>query len=442
MNKKLQVLLAERWGITALNPMQQAVIAHDATDLVVYSPTGSGKTLAFGIPLVEALRADRDGVQAVVISPSRELAQQTYETLRTLAVGHKVTCVYGGHRASEERQSLTVEPSVVVATPGRLLDHVQHGRVDLKQVAMLVLDEFDKCLELGFEDEMRQLLRHIPRQARRLLTSATRLDEIPGYVGMRQPVTLDFMDEGDDPATRMTIHAVHSPERDKLAALLQLLLSIEPARTIVFVGFRDSVARVADYLSKNKVAVARYHGALEQTDRETALALLRNDSVRVLVTTDLAARGLDIDGVRHIVHYHLPATAEAWTHRNGRTARVDAHGEVYVVMGPDEIVPYFIKIDDELSLPQVPLHHGLSAPMTTLHIKGGKKEKISRGDIAGFVARNCDGLLQSSDIGLIEVKDHYSLVAVPRQCAHDIIARLSHARLKGHRTLVTLVRKR
>ena len=297
MNKKLQALLAERWGITALNPMQQAVIAHDATDLVVYSPTGSGKTLAFGIPLVEALRADRDGVQAVVISPSRELAQQTYETLRTLAVGHKVTCVYGGHRASEERQSLTVEPSVVVATPGRLLDHVLHGRVDLKRVTMLVLDEFDKCLELGFEDEMRQLLRHIPRQARRLLSSATRLDEIPGYVCMRQPVTLDFMDEGDDPAARMTIHAVHSPERDKLATLLQLLLSIEPARTIVFVGFRDSVARVADYLSKNKVAVAAYHGALAQNDRETALALLRNDLVGAFLASCVSMSAACLTGL-------------------------------------------------------------------------------------------------------------------------------------------------
>lgn len=433
-------ILTERWGITALNPMQQAVIAQEATtDLVIYSPTGSGKTLAFAIPLVEALASNGVGVQAVVIAPSRELALQTHDTLRSLAVGHKVTCLYGGHRASEERQSLTVEPAVIVATPGRLLDHVQHARVDLYRVTTLVLDEFDKCLELGFEDEMRQLLQHIPQQARRMLTSATRLDAIPAYVGMRHVVTLDFLSHATAPSMRMTVHAVHSPERDKLATLRQLLLTIEPARIIVFVGFRDSVARVADYLQKNKISTGIYHGALNQNDREVALAMFRNHSVSVLVTTDLAARGLDIDGVRHIIHYHLSTTAEAWTHRNGRTARVDTHGDVYVLTGPDEALPEFITPDDEMPLSADTPRNSLPAPMATLHIKAGKKEKISRGDIAGFIARNCGDLMQANDIGRIEVKDHYSMVAVPRHLSHEIATRLSRLPIKGHRARITLM---
>lgn len=432
-------ILAQRWGINALNPMQQAVARQaDTADLVIYAPTGSGKTIAFALPLVEALRHGRAGVQAVVIVPARELALQTHDVLRTLAQGYKVTCLYGGHRASDERLSLTVTPDVLVATPGRLLDHVKHGRVDLSTVQVLVLDEFDKCLELGFADDMRQLLRQLPNKARRLLTSATRLDPVPDYVALRAPVTLDFLSLSPDPAARMTIHAVHAPMVDKLPTLLQLLLTVEPARTIVFVGYRDAVARVADFLARHHVSVASYHGALTQIDRERALALLRGDAVRVMVTTDLAARGLDIDQVRHIVHYHQPTTAEAYTHRNGRTARVDACGEVYVMLGPDEKPAQFIAFDDQLSLPDAAPRKSLLAPMTMLHIQTGKKEKISRADIMGFIAKNCDDLLPPSDIGRIEVKDHHTLVAVPHSAARQIIARLSPLPLKGRRTRITV----
>ena len=213
VNKRYEILslIEHRWGITALNPMQQEVVnQNEDSDVILYSPTGSGKTMAFAITLVESLTDNGAGVQAVVIAPSRELALQTHDTLRTLAVGHKVTCFYGGHQASEERQSLSVIPSVVVATPGRLLDHVNHGRIDLKNVKMLVLDEFDKCLELGFEEEMRRLLRHIPHGARRMLTSATRLNPIPDYVAMHNAITLDYLMMTEDPASRMAVHAVYS----------------------------------------------------------------------------------------------------------------------------------------------------------------------------------------------------------------------------------------
>ena len=444
VNKRYEILslIEHRWGITALNPMQQEVVNQNAdSDVILYSPTGSGKTMAFAISLVESLTDNGAGVQAVVIAPSRELALQTHDTLRTLAVGHKVTCFYGGHHASEERQSLSVIPSVVVATPGRLLDHVNHGRIDLKNVKMLVLDEFDKCLELGFEEEMRRLLRHIPHGARRMLTSATRLNPIPDYVAMHNAITLDYLMMTEDPASRMAVHAVYSPEADKLETLRRLLFTIEPARTIVFVGYRDAVARVAEYLVHHHVSAGVYHGALAQTDRETALALFRNDSVRVLVSTDLAARGLDIAGVQHIIHYHLPATVEAYTHRNGRTARVDAHGEIYVLLGPDESCPDFVTFNDELSLSVAPVRKSLLAPMTTLHIKAGKKEKISRGDIVGFIAKNSSDILQASDIGHIEVKDHHTLVAVPHRTAQALVNRLSHLPLKGHHTRITIIRR-
>lgn len=432
-------ILTQQWGIDTLNPMQQAVIQQDtAAHLVIYAPTGTGKTIAFALPLVEALSHNRAGVQAVVIAPARELVLQIHDVLRTLAVTHKVTCLYGGHRASDERQSLTVTPAVVVATPGRLLDHVTNGRVDLSTVQVLVIDEFDKCLELGFADDMQQLLTRVPHGARRILTSATRLDPLPDYVALRNPVTLDFLSLTAHPAARMTVHAVQSPDADKLSTLLQLLLTIEPARTIVFVGYRNAVARVANFLREHHVSVASFHGALEQTDRERALALLRGDAVRVMVTTDLAARGLDIDQLRHIVHYHLPPSPEAYIHRNGRTARVDAYGEVYIIQAPDEALPEFITIDDRLSLPSTAPRKSLLAPMTMLHVKAGKKEKISRADIMGFIANNCADIIPPSHIGRIEVKDHYSLVAVPHKVAHPLMARLSRLPLKGHRTRITV----
>ena len=377
LNNKTEILsiIEQQWGIKTLNQMQQDVVNQDLNrNLIIYSPTGTGKTIAFAIPLVESLN-ERVGVQAVIIAPSRELALQIHDTVRTLAVGHKVTCFYGGHRASEERQSLTVTPAIVVATPGRLLDHVEHGRIDLSTVRTLVLDEFDKCLELGFEDEMRSLLKHVPRSARRVLTSATRLNPVPYYVGMHRAITLDFLSQAEDPASRMAVHVVHLPEPDKLDTLLRLLFTVKPARTIVFVCYRDAVGRLADFLIRHHISAGAYHGALAQTDRETALALFRNDSVRVLVTTDLAARGLDIDGVQHIIHYHLPMTADAYTHRNGRTARVDSHGEVYLLLGPNESCPDFVTFDDEFTLPDTTVRKSLLAPMTTLHIKAGKKER-------------------------------------------------------------------
>lgn len=429
-------IINQRMGIVTLNDMQQQVLSQDRNDLLIFSPTGTGKTLAYAIAIIKHL-SDKGGLQAVVIAPSRELVIQIHEILRTLAVGHKTTCLYGGHRAEDERRSLSVEPSIIVATPGRLLDHLEHGRLNFMQTHTVVIDEFDKCLELGFEHEMRQILHQIPRQAQRLLTSATRLATIPEYVKLQQPITLDFTARSGNPSSRMAVYLVPSAERDKLGALRKLLLCLGQGKAIVFVGFRDAVSRVANDLNRHNISAGIYHGALDQTQREKSMAMFRNGSIEVLVTTDLASRGLDIEDVRHIIHYHLPLTNEIYTHRNGRTARVNNDGDIYLLIAPEEECPNFIKPDDTFTLHRPQKRSRIEPAMTTLHIMAGKKEKISKGDIMGFIANN-GGEVSAEEIGCIEVKDHYSFVALPRQKAQSILKHLQHARLKGRRIRISI----
>ncbi len=437
--KDILPLVKERMGIEALNDMQrQALDAWKAGggDLILYSPTGTGKTLAFALCILQALKPPMQQLQAVILAPSRELVMQTAEVLRTLATGYKVTPCYGGHAVADERASLAVTPDVIVATPGRLLDHQRRGHIDLSGARLLVLDEMDKSLELGFEDEMRQLLKKMPRLNRRILASATVLYPVPEYVRLHNPVTLNVLDVDDQPAERIAVRQVVADSKDKLDTLLRLLLSLDGGKTIVFANYRESVERIHQYLTKNRIDAGIYHGAQEQQDRERAVAMLNNGSVTVLVATDLAARGLDIDTVEHIIHYHLPVSEQAYIHRNGRTARVDARGNAYVITAPAEPLPDWVVIDEEM--PLNPAAAMPRAPMATLYFQAGKKEKLSRGDILGFIV--AIGGVEAGDVGHIDVRDHYALAAVPRKLAQEVLKRLQTAKIKGKKVRISLLK--
>lgn len=436
--QEIKRLLTERHGIESLNEMQRQVLekSNDKGDMVIYSPTGSGKTIAYTIPMLKALHAKPEVLQSVIIAPSRELVLQIFNVIQPIAVGLKVSCCYGGHKVEDERMSLLVTPGIIVATPGRLLDHVHRGHIDIRNTKWLILDEFDKILELGFEEEMRQLLRNMPNLSRRVLTSATVLDTIPDYVRLNGALTLNFLHKEGDPASRMTIWSVASPEKDKLDTLRSLLLTLPRGKSIVFVNYRDAVSRINTYLRQHHIASGVYHGGMEQIEREKAIAMFNNGSIMVLVTTDLASRGLDISEVSHIIHYHLPVSPEAYVHRNGRTARVDAEGSVFILMSPDEDTPDYIKIDDAYELNPFNEHSQLAAEMATIYINAGRKEKISRGDIVGYILANSD--LQSTQIGAIDLRDHYALVAVPRAGIRDLVLRLKQAKLKGKKVLLSL----
>ena len=432
-------LINGRLGISDLNDLQNSVLKNlkISSSAIIYSPTGSGKTLAFSVTLLKALKNfDTEKLQAVIIAPSRELVIQISEVIRPIAPDYKVTSLYGGHNVADEKNSLQNVPSIIVGTPGRLLDHANRGNIDLTNVRQLILDEFDKCLELGFEEEMRKLLKKMPNLSRKILTSATILNEIPDFVNLRENVTLDFLGSAENPSERTTVWPVKSEEKDKLAALRTLLYSIPQGKTIIFANYRDAVSRIYQNLKDNQISAGIYHGALEQMDREKAIAMFNNESYPILVSTDLGSRGLDIKEVKNIIHYHLPISQESYTHRNGRTARVDKTGDVYILTHQDEQLPDFVTIDDTFNLPEKCEQKSIVNRNSTLYFKAGKKEKISKADIVGFIANNSQ--IVPNEIGVINVYDHYALVAVPKQKAKTAIAQLLKAKIKGKKIRIEI----
>lgn len=440
MNEKVMIeAVRERLGIEALNELQREVLkawkSSDGSDLVIYSPTGTGKTLAFALCLLHALQPPMGKLQAVIIAPSRELVMQTAEMMRSLAQGYKVTPCYGGHDSGDEKASLAVTPDIIVATPGRLLDHQHRGNINLNGARLLVLDEFDKSLELGFEEEMRQLLRQMPKLRRRILASATVLEVVPEYVHLHNPQIINTLCGDNRPAERIAVWQVVSDKKDKLDTLVALLRSLDGGKTIVFANFRESAERIHQHLRQQGIYAGLYHGAMEQHERECAVAMLNNGSIKVLVATDLAARGLDIDKVEHIIHYHLPVNEQAYIHRNGRTARVDATGNAYLITADGTPLPDYVADCKRFALKNS--GQVLEPMMATLYFQAGKKEKLSRGDILGFIANN--GGIEAREVGQIDVRDHYSLAAVPREAAKAVLKRLQPQKIKGRKVRISLL---
>lgn len=441
--KEFLPLLSEKLGIAEINDIQKRMLASatEKRDIILLSPTGSGKTVAFILPLLKMLRPTTGRVQAVVIAPSRELVMQIAGVMRQLAPQHRVVALYGGHKVEDETNSLAVVPDIVVATPGRLLDHAKRCNVDLMPVRILVLDEFDKSLELGFEAEMKKILDRLKNLSRIILTSATRAEVLPEFLKLDNPIEINNLKENRNLRTRIRVNRVDSDGKDKLETLLTLLRNItegdKPERTIIFVNHRESAERTAQYLRKAGVDAVLYHGALDQRERETAIALFNNGSRPILVATDLAARGLDIADVRNVIHYHQPLTPEAYTHRNGRTARVDADGDVYLLIGPEESVQDFVNIDRTTHL-DTSLRPQLGSGQDTLYISAGRREKLSRGDILGFITKEC--AIPGAAVGKIEVYDHYALVVVSREYAREVIKLSQTKKIKGEKRKVSLVK--
>ncbi len=425
--------LSRQLGITELRPMQKSMLSTRNSAVRLAAPTGSGKTVAFAAYLLRRVGQPNGTIQAVVLVPSRELALQVGEVIRKMAQGLKTVTLYGGHSVEDETKSLQPVPDIVIATPGRLLDHLNRRRVDLSTVSTLVIDEYDKSLELGFETEMKRLRRAMPRVDNIVVTSATAVTAPPEWIGCKDFVDFDYS-ENSDAESPTDIVEIESPARDKADTLIATLLSIRPRRAIVFVNHRESAERTYTLLRRAGIDTALYHGGLEQRDRGNALAMLANGSARVVVATDLAARGLDIDGLDAVIHYHIPSSREAWTHRNGRTGRNGAEGTVYIIRSEADSIPDYIEPKRSWS-PKDSTDNTLKAPNATLHINAGRKEKISRGDVVGFLVAN--GGLAASEIGRIDVADHQILVAVPREKARSVVVAVAPFKLKNKRVRVT-----
>ncbi len=437
-SKKILDNIAARMGITELNTMQRTMSQTKADEIVLLSPTGTGKTLAFVIGMLRRLTDRSEGrVQAVVITPSRELTVQVAEVIRPLATGLKTVALYGGHSVADERNSLAVTPDIIVATPGRLLDHIQRGRLDISQASALVLDEYDKSLELGFYDEMEQIAKLVGHPGLVVLTSATKLAEMPPFLHLSDPQVFAFHAEQGAPRRHTRIARVDSPERDKLDVLTTLLRSLNNGRYIVFVNHRESAERVYEHLKRYGLPAGLYHGGLDQQQRQWAVDLLDNATTPVLVSTDLGARGLDIEGLSGVIHYHIPPTEQAWTHRNGRTARMGADGTVYILVAPGEDIPDYVNVDYDF-VPDGQSTDPIVSLVATLYLDKGKKEKISKGDIVGWLIQQ--GGLSKDEVGRINLYDHCALAAVPRDRANALVRKLEGIKIKSTRARISILR--
>ncbi|MEO9571876.1 MAG: DEAD/DEAH box helicase [Polaribacter sp.] len=432
---KNQADILAKLQIKALNPMQEEAIEviGNNENTILLSPTGTGKTLGFALPLLQTLDPSSKEVQALILVPSRELAIQIEQVIRSMGSGYKVNAVYGGRPMSKDKIELKHTPAILIGTPGRIADHFSNDRFSKDHIKTLILDEFDKSLEVGFEYEMRGIINQLHSLSKRILTSATQGVEIPNFVKLVKPKTVNYLKEKR--TSQLTFKTVVSPSKSKLKTLLQLIQHIGNAPGIVFCNFKDSILEVSDFLETNKISHACFSGGMEQRDRERALIKFRNGTCQLLIATDLAARGIDIPEMKFIIHYELPKHEEEFIHRNGRTARVNEKGTAYILRWEKEYLPAFIKETKGVLIAKKA--HYTPQYWETLFISGGRKDKISKGDIAGLFLKQ--GGLKKEELGVIELKPDCAFVAIPLALADGLVAKLNNSRLKKKKVRVTVL---
>ena len=429
--------ILEKLGISSLNEMQQKAISAIKTDkdVILLSPTGSGKTLAYLLPLLEKLDSKVEDVQALILAPSRELSLQIEGVFKSLGSGYKVNCCYGGHPIQTEKNNLKHPPAVLIGTPGRIADHLRDGRINPRSIQTLILDEFDKSLEFGFQEDMSNIIKSL-RPRKRILTSATLGIEIPEFTGISNPYELNFLEDAS--SVKLQQKFILSDGKDKLETLFRLICKLGNRPMLVFCNHRESVQRISDFLWLHQVPNGVFHGGMEQDDREKALIQFRNGSNYCLVTTDLAARGLDIPEIEFIIHYHMPLTKDAFIHRNGRTARMNASGTMYLILSPGEKSPEYIEeqpvfdeLPSEIAVPEL-------SPWTTIYISAGKKDKINKIDVVGFLIQQ--GNLKKEELGRIDVLDYSSYAAVSSAKVHEMIKLVRNSAIKKKKVKIEIAK--
>tara|TARA_B110000483_G_C18164966_1_gene530863 strand:+ start:486 stop:1787 length:1302 start_codon:yes stop_codon:yes gene_type:complete len=431
MEKKTTEEIMAKLNISQLNKMQEMAIkkADWDQDLVLLSPTGSGKTLAYLLPLLKKIDPKKPGVQALIVVPTRELAVQVENVLRDMGTGYKVNSFFGGRPKSIDRENLRSQPTIAIGTPGRLSDHFESERIYAKTVANIVLDEFDKCLEAGFEDEMKSIFQWCNLCRTRMLTSATQHQKVPEFVGLRNPAEIEYFPEFE---SKLMLKTIYSPYKDKLDTLYQAICHMGNQPGVVFCNFKDSIQRVSDFLKLKGITHSTFHGDLDQNNREKSLIKFRNGSSQVLLASDLAARGLDVDDLGFVMHYHIPMKEHEFTHRNGRTARMNKDGIAYVLRWvDDQDLPAYIEDYPEEVLSDAP--HPDQAKWETLCMSVGRKDKVSKGDIAGFLSKQ--GNLSRDDLGKIEIQPHMSYAAVNPAKLQALLK--IHSKIKNNKVRIT-----
>lgn len=433
---KLKIL--QNLNIKALNEMQDKTFNASLTNnnIVLLSPTGSGKTLAFLLSIVARLDAKIKGVQAVIIVPSRELALQIETVFKKMGTSFKINACYGGHSTRTELNNLSSPPAVLVGTPGRVAFHIEENSFNVETVTSYVIDEFDKALEMGFQDDMDYIINSFDNIDFRMLTSATALLKIPDFTGISNPDVLNFLDKNENQPT-LSFSKVVSAAEEKLEVLIQLLGKIGKDTVLIFCNHRDAVDRISETLTKKGVANGAFHGGLDQEDRERALMKFRNKSSHILISTDLAARGLDIPEIGHVIHYQIPEKEATFIHRNGRTARMKASGKVYVMVTKEEDISF---IDNDMPIEVLKQNYKIDnkTDFKTIYISAGKKDKVNKVDIVGYLIKT--GGLNKENIGLIDVRDKQSFVAISSYKIKPLLAKLENTKLKNKKVKIDVAK--
>jgi superfamily II DNA/RNA helicase len=431
---KNQTAILVKLGIKELNPMQEEALSviqsHNHT--ILLSPTGTGKTLAFLLPMIADLDASCNEVQALIVVPTRELAVQIAQVTQNMGTGFRNFAVYGGQSFSNDKINFKTPPAILIGTPGRIADHLRRETFSTNNIKTIVLDEFDKSLHIGFENEMREIINALTNVKKKVLTSATQAVSVPKFVGLHNPKQINYLDQK---TSQLTIKTVISPDKDKLETLRKTLEHIGNEPGIIFCNFKESVQRVSDYLNNYSVKHVCFFGGMEQLDREKALIQFRNGTHRLIIATDLAARGIDVPEIKFIIHYQLPLKSEEFTHRNGRTARMFSDGTAYVFKWDKESLPDFVESSEIEKLQKIKLK--AITEWKTIYITGGKKDKISKGDIAGLFFKQ--GNLTKDQLGPIELKLDCAYVAVLEKHANSIVKLLNNSKLKNKKIRVSIV---
>ncbi|WP_156308291.1 DEAD/DEAH box helicase [Sphingobacterium endophyticum] len=425
-------------NIEELNPMQEEALkqfSHER-DFVLLSPTGSGKTLAFSLLLFKLLGDNlAKGANAMIVVPTRELALQIESVIKQMNSSLNVALLYGGNNNQIEKDKLKQHPALIIGTPGRIIYHIDRVPTLLENCHTLVLDEFDKSLELGFQDQLSYIVNACRDVKHKILTSATDMEEIPAFLRLNDPIKLDYFDSN---ALRpdLTYYKVKSSSKLKLESLFKLLCKIGNERVLVFCNHREAVDNISEILEGKGISSIPYHGGLEQFMRELTIIKIKNGSQNILITTDLAARGLDIPEMNHVVHYQFPYKEEDFIHRNGRAGRNGQKGFVYGILTDEDRGATFLEdaelidLDGFYPIPEEPLYK-------TLRINAGKKQKVNKVDIVGYIL-NLPGV-SKEDLGLIVVKPHDSYIAIKSDVANSVVKNGSNGKIKGQKVRINLI---
>jgi ATP-independent RNA helicase DbpA len=437
-------------GYTQMTPIQAASLPLTLAgrDLIAQASTGSGKTAAFGIPLVEKLDPSQFHAQAMILCPTRELADQVTQEIRRLAraVGNiKVVTLCGGVALRGQTVSLEHGAHVVVGTPGRIMDHLERGSLSLQSLNMLVLDEADRMLDMGFFDDIAKVARQCPKERQTLLFSATYPEGIAKLASqfMREPQTVKVQAQHDAQKIKQIFYEVTNNER--LHAVSQLLNHFRPESTLAFCNTKQQCRDLVTVLQAQGFSALALFGELEQRERDQVLVQFANRSCSVLVATDVAARGLDVANLEAVINVDVTPDPEVHIHRIGRTGRGDAEGLALSLASMDEMgnVGKIEQLQNRESIwaplsSLTPAAGGiLQPPMATLQIVGGRKEKIRAGDVLG--ALTGDAGFTKDQVGKINVNEFSTYVAVERNIAREAVKRLSAGRVKGKSVKVRLL---